>query len=129
MLTSLPKAILFGLLVWLMPFVVAFLVFTLREAMRPLFESIMAVAVATASVAVALLYFRGVAGVSLREGLLVGVLWLIICFAIDAPLMLFGGPMQMTVGQYAADIGVTYLMIPVIVAGIAYSRSRSSTPQ
>ncbi|MGH7675163.1 MAG: hypothetical protein ACREMV_07810 [Gemmatimonadales bacterium] len=62
-----------------------------------------------------------------REGLRLGLLWLAINVAIDAPLMLFGGPMHMTVGQYAADIAVTYLMMPVITTGIAVAGARRST--
>jgi hypothetical protein len=46
------------------------------------------------------------------------MLWLAICVLIDAPLMLFGGPMQMTIAEYMGDIGLTYLMIPAITVGI-----------
>ena len=60
----------------------------------------------------------------MRQGLLLGLLWLAICLAIDA-LMLLGGPMQMTVPEYLADIGVTYLMIPVITIGIAATRAQA----
>jgi hypothetical protein len=52
------------------------------------------------------------------EGLRLGLLWLLISVAIDAPLMLLGGPMKMTVGQYLADIGLTYLLMPVITLGL-----------
>ena len=45
-MTSVRKAVLFGFLIWLIPFVVAFIIFPLRESSRPLFESIMPVTVA-----------------------------------------------------------------------------------
>ncbi len=112
------KALLFGFLVWLAAFVVAFAIFPLREPSRPLFESIMAVAVTSASVVFAVLYFRGVRGGYLREGVILGLLWLAINLLIDFPLMLLGGPMQMTLGQYLADIGLTYLIIPAVTMGI-----------
>lgn len=128
-MTSLGKAVLSGAGVWAVPFVVAFLIFPLRQSARPLFESIMPVAVAGATVGFAVPYFRSVGTAFIREGLGLGLLWLLICAAIDAPLMLFGGPMKMTVGQYVADIGVTYLMIPVITLGmgavLAQSRARN----
>jgi len=117
-MTSTRKALLLGLLVWLIPFVVAFLIFPLRASSRPLFESIMPVAVALATVGCGVWYFRNFAETSGREALLLGLLWLAICILIDAPLMLLGGPMQMTPGEYLADIGVVYLMIPAITWGL-----------
>jgi hypothetical protein len=125
---SLGRAFLFGVGVWVVPFAVAFVIFPLRQSARPLFESIMPVAVAGAAVGFAVRYFRAVDAAFIREGLRLGLLWLLICVAIDAPLMLIGGPMKMTVGQYLADVGVTYLMIPVITLGmgaiLAQSRAR-----
>jgi hypothetical protein len=117
-MTSVRKAILFGFLIWLVPFAVAFIIFPLRESSRPLFESIMPVVVTTVAVALAVRYFRQVTRDYVREGVLIGVLWLAICVLIDAPLMLLGGPMQMTLGEYMGDIGLTYVIIPAITVGI-----------
>lgn len=125
-MTSIGKALLFGVVVWLVPFVVAFLIFPLRESSRALFESIMPVAVAGATVALGVVYMARVSRGFVREGVLLGCLWLAICVAIDAPLMLFGGPMHMTIGEYLADIGVTYLMIPVITTGLGLVLERTA---
>lgn len=121
-MTSLRHAILYGFLVWLIPFVVSFAIFSLHGPNRPLFESIMAVTVAAVVVVCGLAYLRATGGVSVREMLLLGLLWLIISVLIDAPLMLLGGPMLMSISAYAGDIGVTYLMIPVIAAGLGLAR-------
>ena len=40
--------------------------------------------------------------------------------------LLFGGPMLMTVGEYLADIGATYVMIPVITIGLGQVLERSA---
>jgi hypothetical protein len=125
-MTSNGKALLFGVAVWLVPFVVAFLIFPLRESSRALFESIMPVAVASATVVLGVVYMARVSQGIVREGVLLGCLWLAISVAIDAPLMLLGGPMHMTVGEYLADIGVTYLMIPVITTGLGLVRARAT---
>jgi len=125
-MTSLRRALILGVLVWFVPFLVAFLIFPLRESSRPLFESIMPVALAAIVVVLAGWYFGRGTQASLREGLLLGVLWLGISVVIDAPLMLLGGPMQMTIGEYLDDIGVTYLMIPVITSGMAAALARAS---
>jgi len=117
------KAIGFGFLVWLVPFVVAVLVFGLHESSRPLFESIMAVSVTGTAVAFGLLYMKSVDGEFVSESIRLGVLWFAVAIAIDAPLMLFGGPMQMSLGQYVADIGVTYLCIPIVTGCIGIART------
>ena len=118
-MTSWRRAIGLGLLMWLGPFVIAFLTFPLRESARPVFESVMAVAVAGTSVGLGLIYLRRTPGMRLSEGLALGVLWFAVCVLIDAPLMLLGGPMQMSVGAYFGDIGLTYVSIPLITWGLA----------
>jgi hypothetical protein len=120
------KAVIFGFFVWLIPFVVAFAIYPLHESSRPLFESIMPVSIAIAVAVFGVRYLRAVHARFVQEGAILGLLWLAISVIIDAPLMLLGGPMQMTVAQYTADIGVTYLMIPVITIGIAVARATSS---
>jgi hypothetical protein len=125
-MTSIGKALLFGVAVWLIPFVVAFLIFPLRESSRALFESIMPVAVAGATAAFGVVYMARVSRGFAREGVLLGCLWLAICVAIDAPLMLFGGPMHMTIPEYLADIGVTYLVIPAITTGLGLVLERTA---
>jgi len=116
-MTSWRRAILLGLLVWLVPFVVAFAAFRLKDSWRALFESIMPVTLALTVVICALLYFRRAEAGGWREGLALGLLWMAISVAIDLPLML-SPPISYTLTEYAADIALTYLMIPVITAGI-----------
>ncbi len=118
------RAIGLGVMVWLVPFAVAFLVFPLHESSRPLFESIMAVAVTGTAVAFGLLYLMQVEAGGVGEAIRLGVLWFLIAMTIDAPLMLLGGPMKMSFGQYMADIGVTYLCIPLVTLCIGIARSR-----
>jgi len=113
----------FGLLSWLIPFLVAFLVFPWRESARPLFESVMAVTVGGTAVAVGLAWLRRAQDAGAREALFVGIVWLAICLLVDAPLMLLGGPMQMSVGAYLGDIGLTYLIIPLVLWGLGRARS------
>ncbi|NIN72894.1 MAG: hypothetical protein GTO46_13410 [Gemmatimonadetes bacterium] len=111
------KAVVFGVLVWLIPFITALLISPLRESARPLFESIMPVVVTVATATFALLYFRRVSTNHLREGVLLGALWYAISVVIDLPLMLTG-PIGMSFGEYMADIGLTYLIIPTVTIGL-----------
>jgi hypothetical protein len=116
------RAVLLGLVVWLVPFVVSFALAPVRASWRSLFESIMPVVVSAVVVACGLRYLRKMARVTIREGLALGILWLTISVLIDLPLMLTP-PIRMPVVEYAADVGLTYLMMPIITAGLAAAAS------
>ena len=62
------------------------------------------------------LYFKKVEVHFLKEGFGVGLVWFAISIAIDL-LMFMWGPMKMTFADYMMDIGLTYLMIPIITVG------------
>ena len=116
---SLKTALLYGFLVWLIPFVVSFLVFPLRTSNRALFESIMPVVVTFCVVLFGVLYLRKPTASPLREGTLLGTLWLAISIVIDLA-MFMEGPMKMSLPDYIADIGLTYLIIPTATAGMGW---------
>jgi len=117
---SIKKAIIFGILVWAVPFAISFLILPIRESNRIMFESIMPVIVAGSVVIFALLYFKKANAVSVWEGLILGLIWFAISFLIDL-LMFSWGPMKMSFTDYIADVGIVYLMIPIITVGFAGS--------
>lgn len=114
---SIKKAILYGFLIWLIPFVVAFIIFPLHDSNRPLFESIMPVAIALSVVIFGKMYFKHVETDYKKEGLLLGLIWIIISLVIDLILFMPESPMHLSFLDYLMDIGITYLMIPVITIG------------
>lgn len=126
-MVALRKGVLFGFFIWATAFVVAFAIFPIREASRPLFESIMPVVLAGATVFFAHRYFRGVERSFAKEGLLLGLLWFGINVVIDLPLMLAPSPMQMSLSDYLADIGLTYALIPIITAGMGIARAQGGS--
>jgi hypothetical protein len=85
-----------------------------------MFESIMPVILAGAVVIFALLYFKNAMSVSVWEGLMLGLIWFAISFLIDL-VMFSSGPMKMPFTDYIADVGIVYLMIPIITVGFAGS--------
>ena len=117
------RALAYGVMVWLIPFAVSVLIFKLRDSNRPLFESLMPVAVAVSVVFFGNLYFRKLEKDFRKEGVLLGALWMAMSIVIDLPLF-SKGPMAMPFGKYMADIGVTYLMIPAITIGFGYVMGR-----
>lgn len=110
----------FGFLIWLIPFLVAFLIFPLRDANRPLFESVMPVVVSICVVFFAVLYFNKLDRRFIKEGILVGIVWFVISLAIDLLMFMPESPMQMSFTDYMADIGLTYLIMPTVTVGFGY---------
>jgi hypothetical protein len=114
----------FALLAWLIPFAFAFCIFPLKESHLPLFESLMGVAVSASTVGLAVWYFRGVMSSYVRHGARIGMLWMLANWLLDS-LMFSSGPMKMSLGQYAMDIGAAYLAIPAITVGVGAAAGRA----
>lgn len=114
------KLILLGFFVWLIPFIVSFFMYPLKTAGNPLFESVMPVIITLITVVLVGLYLKNTEGDLLREGILIGVVWFLISVMIDLFLFLPPSPMQMSITGYFMDIGITYLIIPIITIGMGY---------
>lgn len=114
------KIILYGIVMWLAPFVVSFLIYPLKQSANPFFEALMPVVVTATAVLLALQYFKPVKKDFLREGILIGVSWFVICVALDLMMFLPASPMQMSLQAYMMDIGFTYLIIPLVTMGMGY---------
>jgi hypothetical protein len=124
---SIPRALLCAVGVWVLLFAVAMAAFPLRELERPLFESIMPIALALAAVIFASVYFRGSDRAGLQEGMYLGLMFASVSILIDLPLF-SSGPMAMSLAEYVKDIAVTYLLLPVITSGMAYA-SQAAQPR
>ncbi len=116
-------AVIYGVGIWVFVFVVAMFAFPLRANERPLFESIMPVALTLAVVVVSVRYFKTVTKRFAYIGFCLGLIWLAVNIIIDL-FMFSGGPMKMTLADYIKDIGVTYLLIPIIPIGIGLALER-----
>jgi hypothetical protein len=115
------KKLMYGVLLWAIPFVVSIFMFPIRASDRPLFESAMTVVVVLCVVIFSALYFRKwVDSKFLSEGIFLGILWLVISLAIDLILFMPDTPMHVSFIDYIKDIGITYLLIPVITIGFGY---------
>jgi hypothetical protein len=122
------KILIFGFLVWLIPFLVSFVVFPLKATMRPLFESIMPLILTIIVIILAYYYMKNLDANFIKEGIIIGLAWFIINIAIDLVMFLPKSPMHMNFTDYIMDIGLTYLIIPVITIGFGYlAQNKSNT--
>ncbi len=121
------RGLIYAFLVWLIPLLASFPIFPLREAGNPLFETVMPVVLALCGVYFAGRYFRANPHNTKMEGLRLGTIWFFACILLDQPLFMWG-PMKMTFMQYMGDIGLTYLIYPIISIGmgaLAESQTRN----
>jgi hypothetical protein len=121
-ITHWKRAVGLGLLSWLLPFAFSFLVFPLKQANAPLFDSVMAVAVVAAAGLLSRWYFRDLAA-GVGEAALLGFVWLAMNLVLDYPMFAYG-PMRMSAARYYAEIGSGYLLYPAFLAGAAWAFGR-----
>lgn len=118
-MNSIKRAIGYGVVLWIIPFVVSLLIFPLKKSGSPLFETIMPVTLTFCAVVLTVLYFRKTQKESLVESIKLGGLWLLISIAIDLCMFMWG-PMKMPFPDYMLDIGLTYLIFPIVTIGAGY---------
>ena len=111
----------FGILIWLIPFLVSFVVFPLKDSNRPLFESIMPVILTITVVIFSILFFKRVDREFMKEGFIIGIVWFTISIVIDLFMFIPESSMHMSLVDYIMDIGLTYLIILVIPVGFGYT--------
>jgi uncharacterized membrane protein YpjA len=116
------KIVGFGFLTWLIPFVVSCFLYS-REG-EPLInifliKTIMIVLFSILGALLLVIYFHRVNTGYLKEGIIVGIVWLVINWVLDLVVLV---PMaKMGIGTYFAQIGLRYLMIPTMSIAIGYS--------
>ncbi len=112
------RTTLLGFLTWLVPFAVSFLFVDSSGHWiipQPLFKSIMVVVFGGFGTALLVAAFRRIRP-TMRSGLALGGYWLAINLALDlAVLRPLAG---MSVRDYVYDIGLRYLLIPIIAAAM-----------
>jgi len=99
---------------------VSFVIYPYRDSNRPLFESIMPVILTITTIVFSIMYFKKISTNYLHEGILAGSTWFVVSLLIDLIMFLPDSPMQMPFADYMMDIGLTYLIIPIVVTGIGY---------
>ena len=115
-----------GLLSWVIPFVVSFAFFgpggTLMIPLV-LFKSLMVVVFGALGAVLLILAFAKIRP-TLRSGLAIGFYWFAINVVLDLVILV---PMSgMGMGEWVADIGLRYLMIPTMAAAIGFVAERQA---
>ena len=114
--------ILFGLITWIVPFVTSFLFFNMETQQLSInelfFKSIMIVEGGLIGVFLLVHYFRKISDRFVKEGLIIGLCWFLINIVLDVVVLL--PTSQMDFDTYFQQIGMRYLLIPIIGVGMGY---------
>jgi hypothetical protein len=112
------RTTLLGLASWAIPFAVSFLFFDRNGELtiaRELFKSIMVVVGGASGAALLVTAFRKVVP-SLALGVALGFYWFAINIALDLATLV--ALMHMNAGLYVIDIGLRYLMLPIMAGAM-----------
>lgn len=109
------KIVLFGFITWLVPFAASFLFYMKDGKLNIdifLFKSIMIVTGVVTVAFLLVIYFKKIEKNYLKEGIILGIIWFCINILLD--LLILVTMSGMTFTQYFTQIGLSYLVIPVM---------------
>ena len=115
------RLVLFGIATWLVPFVASIFFFdpTTHKLIigQSFFQSIMVVIGSLVAAFLLVKYFKGVHADYVRQGIKVGVVWLLINWILDFAILV--PMMRIDLPTYFTQIGLSYLVAPVMAISMA----------
>jgi ABC-type tungstate transport system substrate-binding protein len=117
------RAFIYGFLLWIIPFLASVAIYPLKKTDPAFFQSILGVMSITLAVVLTVHYFQKVKG-NLKEGIFLGMIFLFISWFFDF-LFFIWGPIKMPLPAYIKEIGIGYLVYPVITIAFGYLLGRS----
>jgi len=113
------RTVLYGFLSWLIPFVASFFFYTRTGELTIdifLFKSIMIVVGSISAALLLIFYFKEIETNYLKEAIIAGLVWFAINILLDIAVLI---PMSgMSIADYFVQIGIRYLVIPVMTITI-----------
>jgi hypothetical protein len=120
-MTNIVKLFLLGLLTWILPFIAAFFFMDKNGSLSIdvfLFKTIMILIGGITGAIAIILYFKKIESAYFKQGLLSGTVWLLINIVLDLFILI---PMsKMSYPDYFMQIGLRYLMIPIMALLVGY---------
>lgn len=112
------KTVAYAIVLWAVPFLVAIPLLPLMKSDPTFFKTIMIVVGTATGSALAAIYFRGVTHDFLRQGIVLGVVWIAVNWLLDFAILL---PLSgMSPDRYFLEIGLRYLAILFTTTAIGY---------
>jgi len=119
------RALIYGFLLWIIPFLASVLIFPLKKTDPTFFQSSLGVLSITLAVMLTVHYFRKTQG-NLKEGILLGLIFAVISWFFDF-LFFIWGPIKMPLDAYVKEIGIGYILYLIIAVGFGYLLGRNKS--
>lgn len=120
------KIITFGFMVWLIPTIVTYI--TSFTSGLYLFEIISTLSIAITVIIFAYLYFKDLDSHFIRDGIIMGMIWIIISIVLDIVLVLLGIT-KLTLSQYLFYVAPIYIIIPAVTIGFGLYKDQIKEKQ
>lgn len=106
----------YGVVLWAIPFVTSIPLLPLMRSDPVLFKTIMIVEGSIVGAVLAVVYFRAIERSFLREGIVLGAVWVVVNWLLDfVALLPFAG---LSVPRYFLEIGLRYLAVAALTVAI-----------
>ena len=123
------RVLLTGVLVWLIPFLISVPFFSPGGSILidpGLYKSLMIVVGSGVGAALLVWYFKGITDGFLLQGVVLGVSWLLLSWALDMVVLL---PLSgMDLSTYMYQIGLRYLMMPIMTTATGFCVEQALGP-
>jgi hypothetical protein len=117
-MSSIKNALIYGFLLWLIPFLASVVIFPLKKTDSAFFQSLLGVTSIIVVVILSVHYFRKTQR-NLKEGIFLGLIFLFVSWFFDFFFFIWG-PIKMPLASYIKEIGIGYLIYPIITTGYSY---------
>lgn len=116
------KIIIYGILIWLIPTLISFLISFLD--ILSLFDVIVAVVLAATVIGFTYLYLKDITENFVREGIITGVVWVLVSIILDLVLIIVGIT-KLSLENYAIYVAPLYIIIPAITIGFGLYKDQN----
>ena len=113
------RGILYGLLSWAVVFIVSMILYSIKFSHLAFFESILGILITLVGISFTIFYLKKADSPKINDGIILGLLFFLINIIMDLNMFMYG-PMAMNIVKYFLDIGITYLIYPIISCGMFY---------
>ena len=116
------KIIIYGILIWLIPTLISFLISVFN--ILSLFDVIVAVVLAATVIGFTYLYLKDITENFVREGIITGVVWVLVSIILDLVLIIIGIT-KLSLENYAIYVAPLYIIIPAITIGFGLYKDQN----
>ena len=120
------RIIIYGFIVWLIPTLITLSISYLNAL--DFFDVVSAIAIAAVVIIFSYVYFKDISTNFIKEGVILGLEWLIISIGLDS-ILIFLGVTKLSLMEYMVYVVPIYIIIPAITIGFGLYKDQMAEKQ